>query len=82
LDVLLLEAVGFAAAAVGLRCEVGLAAGLVGAFGATAAGSTARMGSVAAGSGSTGAVPAMPMVLESVRWQVSQVMIVRTSAPS
>jgi len=72
--------VGLAALAAGFRCATGFGFGLAAAVVATAAGSGA--GSVATGSSSAGAVPATPMVLDNVRWQVSQVMIVRTSVPS
>jgi len=74
-----LGAVEPAVRAAGLRRALDLA-GRPPALLATAAGSGA--GSGATGAGSTGATPATPTVLDSVRWQLSQVMIVRTSVPS
>jgi hypothetical protein len=71
-----LDTVELEALATGLRCAAVFGLGLAGAFVATAAGSGAT------GSSSAGAVPATPMVLDSVRWHVSQVMIVRTRVPS
>jgi hypothetical protein len=66
----------------GLRGGAGFAAGGAAALGAAAVGSGAGDGSAATVSGSAAGVLATPIVLDSVRWHVSQVMIVRTSVPS
>jgi hypothetical protein len=75
-----LDTVALAALAAGLRCAAAFAAGLTAGFGAAATGSGAGGGAI--GSGSAGIVLATPMVLDSVRWHVSHVTIVRTSVPS
>ena len=76
-------------AAAGLRRSDAFAAGLpaVLARGAAAAGAGMGSGSGVTASGamasaSAGSAAATPIVLDSVRWQVSHVMIVRTSVPS
>jgi len=75
-------ALGFALAVFGLAAAFALA----GAAGFAAAGLTSRLLGVTrscAGASTAGvSTGATPMVLDSVRWQVSQVTIVRTSAPS
>ncbi len=79
-----LEAVAFSAVGVGLRRAAGFAAGFSGfvlAGGAVAAGSGAGSGSSAMG-WVAGSAFATAIELDSVRWQVSQVTMVRTSAPS
>jgi hypothetical protein len=77
-----LEVVDLAGLAAGLRGGPGFASGRATAVGVAAAGSGAGEGSDATVSGSAAGVPATPIVLDRVRWHVSQVMIVRTSVPS
>jgi hypothetical protein len=84
-----LEAVGFATAAAGFRdapdLEAGLGAGFVcGVLAGRCAAVVSRSGwdSSAAGSDASASALATETELESVRWHVSQVTMVRTSAPS
>jgi hypothetical protein len=77
-----LEAVAFAPAIFGWAAGFapGFAGGVLTAP-ATATGSAAGSGSAATDS-DAGSTLATAIVLDSVRWQVSQVTMVRTSAPS
>jgi hypothetical protein len=73
---------GFAPAAFGLAVAFALA----GAAGFTAAGLPSSLlglfGFSATASAAGGSAAATPIVLDNVRWQVSHVTMVRTSAPS
>ena len=69
----------------GLRGAARFAAVLAGSLlaeGAAGAGSGAGSDVTPTGSVSAGSALATPIELDSVRWQVSQVTMVRTSAPS
>jgi hypothetical protein len=84
----LLEAVAFADVAVALRCAAGFEAAFGAGFGcdlegrAAGGGLDAGSASRVASSGASVSALATLIELDSVRWQVSQVTMVRTSVPS
>jgi len=76
------DAFAVAAFALGLLGAAGLAAGFAACAGrALATGAALACGTGVASTGS-GSALATPIALESMRWQVSHVTMVRTSAPS